>query len=547
MNTLSGKHFIFLIIPLILITILSPPLMSAIASGAALETGRRIKVVDAQSGSDSLTFGSGSDPMPSGGYNFTVKVLLEGQTDLLKTFQVALSYNQYLVKCTAVWINKNDPSFVFLGKSIMVPPAGSDAIRNDKGYVFFGAAILTLFASVNVSSGLLCQMNFTVIKTGTFTINVLPSNSWGYSNPADTFLLDVDDHEYGVPPPIGTPWPQYFDPGSLTVSVSAFRSPPIASFTFDPTNPKVRQNVTFDCSGSRDPTGEIVNYTWDFGDGANETTTQNFTIHSFASAGSYVVNLTVFNNFDLNNSCSESVRVGSIPSVNFTFSPVSPARFESVTFNASGSFKVGGNITQYVWDFGDNRTDNRTDPVVTVPGYVYPGVYTVNLTIYDNDGLYNSTTDEIFVGRRPIVSFEYSPLDPMPDQNITFTASVQLNEAGDDISLIRVIWDFSDFSGLSDVNASDTNVTDPLTIQHAYVGQGGVYTVNLTVIDMFGLYTTFIQDVNVTVVEQQAQGADYTLYYVAAVAIIAVIVVAGIFLKRRQKPELARKERYRVI
>ena len=539
----------FLIIPLILISILSSPLMSAIAKEAALETGRRIKVVDAQSGSDSLTFGSESDPMPSGGYNFTVKVVLEGQTDLLKVFQVALSYNQSLVNCTAVWINKNDPSFVFYqyrSGGVILPPPGGEAIRNDQGFVFFGASLL--FNSINVSSGLLCQMNFTAIKTGTFSIDVRPSNSWGYSYLADTFLLDLNDHEYSPPPPFGQNMQPYFDPVSLTVSVSAFRSPPIVSFTFDPLNPMVGQNVTFDASGSYDPTGEIVNYAWDFGDGANETTTQNLTIHSFVPAGTYVVNLTVFNNYDLNNSCSDSIRVGSIPSVNFTFSPDSPARLQDITFNASDSFKIGGTITQYIWDFGDNRTDNRTDPVIILPyGYAYPGVYTVNLTIYDNDGLYNSTTDEIFVGKRPIISFEYSPLDPMPDQNITFTAFVELPEAGENYALMRLIWDFSDFSGLSDVNASDLNVTDPLTIQHAYVGQGGVYTVNLTVIDMFGLYTTFIQDVNVTVVEQQALGADYTLYYVAAVAIIAVIVVAGIFLKRRQKPELARKERYRVI
>ena len=276
-------------------------------------TGRIIKVVGAPSGSDSLTFGSPTDPMPSGGYNFTVKVLLEGQTDLLKMFQVALSYNQSLVNCTAVWINKNDPSFVFYRyrSEVVIPPSGPDTIRNDRGYVFLGATLI--FNSVNVSSGLLCQMNFTAFKTGMFTIDVLPSNSWGYNYTADTYLWDANDHEYGTPPPVGQPWPPYFDPVSLTITVSAFRSPPIASFTFDPLNPRVKEEVTFDASGSYDPTGDIVNYTWDFGDGANEITTQNFTIHSFASAGTYDVNLTVINMFGLSASETKTISVATIP------------------------------------------------------------------------------------------------------------------------------------------------------------------------------------------------------------------------------------------
>ncbi|MEA1944415.1 MAG: PKD domain-containing protein, partial [Euryarchaeota archaeon] len=70
--------------------------------------------------------------------------------------------------------------------------------------------------------------------------------------------------------------------------------PPTASFTFSPAYPFAGYNVTFDGSGSSDPDGTVVNYEWDFGDGNTSTgVTAN---HSYASAGTYTVNLTVTDN-----------------------------------------------------------------------------------------------------------------------------------------------------------------------------------------------------------------------------------------------------------
>jgi len=70
--------------------------------------------------------------------------------------------------------------------------------------------------------------------------------------------------------------------------------PPTASFTFSPAYPFAGYNVTFDGSGSSDPDGTVVNYGWDFGDG--NTSTGVTTNHSYASAGTYTVSLTVTDN-----------------------------------------------------------------------------------------------------------------------------------------------------------------------------------------------------------------------------------------------------------
>ena len=50
-------------------------------------------------------------------------------------------------------------------------------------------------------------------------------------------------------------------------------------------------SVEFNGSGSYDPDGEIVGYTWDFGDGSNATGCH--VTHRYALGGTYLVTLTV--------------------------------------------------------------------------------------------------------------------------------------------------------------------------------------------------------------------------------------------------------------
>ncbi len=63
---------------------------------------------------------------------------------------------------------------------------------------------------------------------------------------------------------------------------------PEADFTWSPERPEAGQEVVFDDSRS---SGEIVSYTWDFGDGNNATGSSP--IHTFDSSGFYRVNLEI--------------------------------------------------------------------------------------------------------------------------------------------------------------------------------------------------------------------------------------------------------------
>ena len=80
---------------------------------------------------------------------------------------------------------------------------------------------------------------------------------------------------------------------------------PVASFTYSPQDPHVNQEITFDASSSYDPDGEIVRYSWDFGDG--NTAEGEVVTHAYTGAGEYTVTLTVTDNEGLNSSEEKSV------------------------------------------------------------------------------------------------------------------------------------------------------------------------------------------------------------------------------------------------
>jgi len=71
---------------------------------------------------------------------------------------------------------------------------------------------------------------------------------------------------------------------------------PAAAFTFSPQNPFVGDSILFDASSSTDPDGQIVSYTWNFGDGTTTTIAEATTTHSFSTYGEFQITLVVTDN-----------------------------------------------------------------------------------------------------------------------------------------------------------------------------------------------------------------------------------------------------------
>ncbi|MFC6940263.1 PKD domain-containing protein, partial [Salinirubellus sp. GCM10025818] len=87
------------------------------------------------------------------------------------------------------------------------------------------------------------------------------------------------------------------------------------------------------------------------------------------------------------------------PSAEFSYSPTSPTTGETVSFDASGSSDSDGSIQSYEWDFdGDGTIDETTSSATTSYTYSTTGDKSVTLTVTDDDGATDQTTQTVSVG-----------------------------------------------------------------------------------------------------------------------------------------------------
>ncbi|MEM9983688.1 MAG: PKD domain-containing protein, partial [Bacteroidota bacterium] len=164
-----------------------------------------------------------------------------------------------------------------------------------------------------------------------------------------------------------------------TAYITVFADP-LADFNADVVSGCAPLTVNFtDASIPGD--GNIVNWTWDFGDG-NVTTGQNPS-HTYLSAGTFSVTLVV----EDDNGCSDShvindlISVTDVASVDFTATPQTGCT-APLTVDFNSTVTPAGTYT-YLWDFGDGTTSTAANPTKT---YNVNGDYDVTLTITDVNG-----------------------------------------------------------------------------------------------------------------------------------------------------------------
>ena len=160
--------------------------------------------------------------------------------------------------------------------------------------------------------------------------------------------------------------------------------------------------------------GNPTNWAWDFdGDLVVDSTLQNPT-HTYTSAGSYTVTLTVGNAAGTSTETKPAfIGVGApTGDVNFTASPVSGTSPLAVQFLDTST----ATATAWEWDFDD---DGTVDDTTQNPSHTYPvaGTYSVTLTITTDTGpLSKTVTDMISVA---------TPLCIVPNFPGTSTSSAQ--------------------------------------------------------------------------------------------------------------------------
>ncbi len=93
---------------------------------------------------------------------------------------------------------------------------------------------------------------------------------------------------------------------------------------------------------------------------------------------------------------NNTTQTGTPPVARFVASATHVEVGETITFNASRSYDPDGEILNYRWDFGDS-TSRVTDTPEVNHTYTVQGIYTVNLTVMDNDGLTDTASLTVYV------------------------------------------------------------------------------------------------------------------------------------------------------
>ena len=141
----------------------------------------------------------------------------------------------------------------------------------------------------------------------------------------------------------------------------------------------------FDGSATTDADGSITSYRWDYGDGT--TGTGQLSSHTYTSAGTKTVTLTVKDDQGATRSMSKPVQVVAnlAPTASFT----STANYLKVSLDASTSADSDGTITSYAWNFGDGTSAAGQTATHT---YAQAGSYVVSLIVTDNAGAQTKVT-----------------------------------------------------------------------------------------------------------------------------------------------------------
>jgi PKD repeat protein len=181
-------------------------------------------------------------------------------------------------------------------------------------------------------------------------------------------------------------------PQSVTIIEPAGNSAPVPTFIQSCSG----LTCAVSSAGTADPnTGDVISYSWNWGDGTAPSTGASPAAHTYAAAGSYTITLTTTDGWGKFASTTRNVTLteppgNTAPSVQFTSS--CPA-YTTCSMNSSGTVDAEGDAIRYSWNWGDGSAATTT----ASPSHTYaaPGTYTVVLTVTDVWGKAGTATHDV--------------------------------------------------------------------------------------------------------------------------------------------------------
>jgi PKD repeat protein len=251
---------------------------------------------------------------------------------------------------------------------------------------------------------------------------------------------------------------------STTVTITVRNQPPLTVMNVTPLIAFTGEVITFDGRNSSDPENQIAEYFWSFGDGTSAT--GPLVTHTYADDSWYTVRLTVADQDATTSFMEVVVKITNrAPTAKAEASPTSAKTLVDMAFKGTLSYDEDGRVLWYRWDFGDG-TVGYGENVVHV--FADDGIYTVTLTVTDDDGTEGTDTVEVTVINRAPTSVAGN------DQSTRTGIPIRLDgrQSYDlDGTIAEYHWDFGD----------ETTATGPV-VTHAFPSYGS-FMVVLTVTD----------------------------------------------------------------
>ncbi len=182
---------------------------------------------------------------------------------------------------------------------------------------------------------------------------------------------------------------------STSVFIQVENRPPMPAIV-GPDTVQTLTSVEFTAEGTLDPDGRVEGHFWDFGDG-NSGNGWNVS-HEYITSGIYTVSLIVLDDDGRSAITNVSIVVINRPPIVEAEAPLEATQNTTVNFNATRSYDPDGLITEWQWDFGDDRTGEGRD---TYHRYIEVGTYTWVLTVVDDSGAIKEVSGSIYIKDPP--------------------------------------------------------------------------------------------------------------------------------------------------
>jgi gliding motility-associated-like protein len=413
------------------------PLPVAAFTAPAVCTGSPMPFTDQSTGATqwSWDFGdntTGSTQNPSHSYanagNYTVTLVVTGQGGCTASAQVQVTVNP-------------GPASAFVATTVCV---GNPTIFTDQSSIQSGNITAWSWNFGDNTTSAQQSPSHTYVNAGTYQVSLTTTSNNGCTN---TVTIQV----------VVNPLPQ-----------AAFTNTSVC--VGSPTNFTDQSTIS---------TGNINSWAWNFGD--NSTASTQNPSHTYAAAGTYTVTLVVNSASSCQDSVQQVINVYALPVVQFTADDTDGCVTHCVNFTDQSTV-TGGNITGWLWDFGDGGQSASQNPNHC---YTTPGTYDVTLTVTSSNGCTSTYTNFAYIVVYPLPTAEFSA-SPNPttviDPTIHFT----------DLSLgnpVTWTWTFGDMGTDSVQNPTHVYPNDNTGVH--------TYTVTLYITDVHGCTSQVSHDVEV--------------------------------------------------